>query len=149
MGRRQKLKQLGNVFALAPSLHPVPSKVPTGRELHGHSTALFVLAHLRSENPAIAHCHQHGLSSHAKGKCNSNVISKYRHVNSGLKAVKNAGRSPSSIKVPDQVLFTNTGKQSRTPVPPPLPNLLPPYCLPLALPWEWGTGWGWGGGDLV
>lgn len=95
VGRRQKLKQLGNVFALAPRLHPVPSKVPTRRELHGPSIALFVLAHLRFENPALAHCHQHGLSSHAEGKCNSNVISKYRHVNSGPKAVKNAGMSPS------------------------------------------------------
>lgn len=145
-GRRQKLKQLGNVFALAPSLHPVPSKVPTGRELHGPSIALSVLAHLRSEEHARRTLPSTGSIFPRRRKMQLQCHFKVQACQFGPKSCQKSWEvSISRIKVPDQVLFTNTGKQSRTPVLTPLPSPPPPFCLSLALPWERGTGCGGGG----
>lgn len=133
-----------------PASTPSPARSPPGGSSMDPPIALFVLAHLRSES----NCHRTLPSTRSifprQRKMQFQCHFKVQACQFGPESCQKCWEvSISRIKVPDQVLFTNTGKQSRTPVPTRLPSPPPPFCLSLALPWEWGTGCREEGGGRV
>lgn len=82
-----KLSGCGMCLLWHPASTP-PQQLHTRRELHGHSVALFVLTHLRSENLAILYYSQRDISNFALARKIQFPHYFQAYVNLVLKAVK-------------------------------------------------------------